>query len=156
PILCVQHIGAGFLHGLVEWLDAESRLRVKIAEQGESPVAGTVYFPREGAHLIVDHNGRLASSMEPAVNGHRPSVSITFKSIAAFYHRAAAGVLLTGMGEDGADGLKAIADAQGLTIAQDEQTSVVFGMPRQAIELGAARRVLPLGRIGAALIAEIS
>jgi len=156
PILCVQHIGAGFQRGLVTWLDGHCKLKIKTAEPGEYPVAGTAYFPREGTHLTVDTAGRLAASLDAAVKGHRPSVTVTFNSVASFYGSGAAGVLLTGMGEDGAEGLKTIADAGGLTIAQDEQSSVVFGMPRQAIELGAARYILPVGRIAEMLMAEVS
>jgi len=156
PIVCVQHIGAGFLQDLMDWLGVDSKLKIKKAETGERPVAGTVYFPQEDAHLIVDQNGRFATSIESSVNGHRPSITVTFKSIASYFRSAAAGVLLTGMGEDGADGLKEIALAGGLTIAQDEATSVVFGMARHAIELGAARHVLPVSQIARTLMAEIT
>jgi two-component system, chemotaxis family, protein-glutamate methylesterase/glutaminase len=152
PILCVQHIGAGFLNGLIEWLGSNSRLKVRIAESGTMPEPGTIYFPQEGTHLKIDQNGRLWSPSEQPVGGHRPSITVTFKSVARYYGSTAVGALLTGMGEDGAEGLKAISDAGGLTIAQDEQTSVVFGMPRQAIELGAVHSVLPVNRIADALL----
>jgi two-component system, chemotaxis family, protein-glutamate methylesterase/glutaminase len=155
PILCVQHIGPGFVRGLVEWLGSDCKLKVKVAEQGELPRAGTVYFPPESLHLLLDGHGRLITSAQAPVSGHRPSVTVTFNSVAAFYGKAAAGILLTGMGEDGAEGLKTIAEAGGLTIAQDEKTSVVFGMPGHAVALGAARFVLPIGKIGENLLNHV-
>jgi two-component system chemotaxis response regulator CheB len=154
PVLCVQHIGTGFLPGLLDWLRQHARLELKIIKPGTLPRAGVIYFPQEDTHLTMDQNGRFASSSEPPIGGHRPSVTVTFKSVARYYGASTAGVLLTGMGDDGAEGLKAIADTGGLTIAQDEHTSVVFGMPRQAIEMGAARFVLPLNRISEKLIGE--
>src|SRR6185436_6670932 len=123
PIVCVQHIGAGFMRGLVDWLRTDCKLKIKMAEAGEALALGTVYFPQENSHLVVDRHNRLMISQEPALNGHRPSVDMTFRSVAAHYGRSAAAVLLTGMGEDGAAGLKEISDAGGLTIAQDERTS---------------------------------
>jgi two-component system, chemotaxis family, protein-glutamate methylesterase/glutaminase len=155
PILCVQHIGSGFVRGLVDWLGTDCSLTVKVAEPGELPRPGTAYFAPESLHLVLDGHGRLATSAQAPVSGHRPSVTVTFKSVAAFYGRAAAGVLLTGMGEDGAEGLKTIADAGGLTIAQDEKTSVVFGMPGHAVAIGAARFVLPIGKIAESLLSHV-
>ncbi|MBI5598600.1 MAG: chemotaxis-specific protein-glutamate methyltransferase CheB [Deltaproteobacteria bacterium] len=155
PIVCVQHIGDGFLNGLIEWLGKSSQLSVMIAPEGEAPRPGTVYFPPEGAHLVVDETGRFRHSHEGPVSGHCPSVTMTFKSIAARYGAGAIGTLLTGMGADGAEGMKAIADAGGATIAQDEKTSVVFGMPRRAIDLGAAGEVLPLDSIATAIAAKV-
>jgi two-component system chemotaxis response regulator CheB len=154
PILVVQHISQGFLEGLVEWLDHRAQLRVKIATEGETPQEGTIYFPPEGAHLEVDAKGRLALAFLPAVDGHRPSITHTMQSVARHYGAASLGVLLTGMGSDGAEGMRAIAEAGGVTIAQDESTSIVFGMPARAIALGAAKYVLPLGEIPRRLVAE--
>lgn len=147
PIVCVQHISDGFLQGLVEWLGSVCDLKVGIAQEGWQPLPGTVYFPPEGTHLLFDAEGRFRYSREQAVNGHRPSVSRTFESAAGVFGGAVIGVLLTGMGNDGADGMKAIHDAGGITIAQDEKTSVVFGMPKQAIEKGAAKIIAPLDEI---------
>ena len=152
PILCVQHISAGFLPGLVNWLAAHCKVKVQIALSGETPRPGHVYFPPENTHLGVDGKGRLLASTEPAVGGHRPSVTATFRSVAAYYGDAGMGVLLTGMGRDGGEGMLSLAQAGAPTIAQDEATCVVFGMPRDAIERGAARTVLPLGDIARALI----
>lgn len=152
PILCVQHISAGFLPGLVSWLAAHCQVKIEIARPGEVPQPGCVYFPPENTHLIIDRKGRLQASNEPPLEGHRPSVTVTFRSAAEIYGDAAIGVLLTGMGRDGGEGMQAMAQAGALTIAQDEATCVVFGMPRDAVERGAARAVLPIGDIARALI----
>jgi two-component system chemotaxis response regulator CheB len=151
PILCVQHIGMGFLDGLVGWLGAGCRLRVKVVEPAEEPRPGTVYFPQEGTHLVLDAAKRLITSLEAPVAQHRPSVTTTFRSVAARFGKTALAVLLTGMGADGAHGMLDVRRAGGVTIAQDETTCMVFGMPRQAIELGAAQHVLPLDQIGPAV-----
>lgn len=154
PILCVQHIGSGFLDGLMDWLKTNLALKVRIARTGEMPEAGNIYFPQERTHLTIDQQGRLTCVSAPAVSGHCPSITVTLKSAAEYYGSAAAGILLTGMGDDGAEGLKALANAGGVTIAQDEKTSVVFGMAARAIAMGAARSVLPLHRIAETLLAE--
>ena len=147
PIVCVQHISLGFLPGLIDWLAEDCQLAIQIAPIGERPQPGTVYFPPERQHLEIDQRGRFVHSQAPPVDSHCPSVTTTFLSMAQFYGRKTIGILLTGMGRDGADGMKAIADAGGLTIAQDEATSVVFGMPKEAIALGAAHQVLPIQSI---------
>lgn len=151
PILCVQHISAGFLPGLVSWLAAHCQLKIQIAQAGEIPQPGCVYFPLENTHLVIDRKGRMQASTEPPLGGHRPSVTVTFRSVAEYYGDAAIGVLLTGMGRDGGAGMQALAQAGALTIAQDEASCVVFGMPADAVERGAARAVLPLGNIARAL-----
>lgn len=151
PILCVQHISDGFLQGLVDWLNAESALSVKVAEPGQLPQPGCVYFPAERSHLQIDAHGRLTAFDAPPVAGHCPSVTVLFQSIATHYRQSAVGVLLTGMGRDGADGLKAIADAGGTTVAQDEESCIVYGMPKEAIALGAVQQVLPLSQIAPTL-----
>ncbi len=142
PILCVQHISTGFLQGLVDWLNEQCQMRVKIAENGEVAVPGVVYFPPEENHLEIDDRGRLIYSQAPPLGGHRPAVTVTFDAVARSYGRGALGVLLTGMGSDGAAGLEAIMRAGGATIAQNEASCVVFGMPKQAIARGAAHFVL--------------
>jgi two-component system chemotaxis response regulator CheB len=147
PILCVQHISEGFLGGLVEWLGNQCALAVKIAQSGEKPLAATVYFPQEGTHLEIDKSGRLVCSHKAPIGGHRPSVTATFRAVADYCGEAAIGILLTGMGSDGATGMQDICEAGGITIAQNEETSVVFGMPKQAIALGAAKYVLPVNKI---------
>ncbi|HLO50953.1 MAG TPA: chemotaxis-specific protein-glutamate methyltransferase CheB [Kamptonema sp.] len=155
PVICIQHISEGFLKGLVDWLDGGSKLQVKIAVSGELPQAGTVYFPPEKRHLELNKLGQFIYSNAPPVGGHCPSITVTFKSVAHFYGQAAAGVLLTGMGRDGAEGMLAIAQAGGLTIAQDEASCIVFGMPKEAIALGAAQHVLPISAIAPLLLKKI-
>ncbi len=152
PVVCVQHISQGFLTGLVDWLAAQCRVRVKIAANGEAAVPGTVYFPQENTHLEMDGQGRLIHALTPPVDGHKPSVTATFESVARHYRHSALGVLLTGMGSDGASGLESIMRAGGTTLAQDEASCVVFGMPKQAIQRGAAHFVLPPDEITRSLI----
>ena len=153
PLVCVQHIAEGFMQGLVDWLASCCRVRVRTADEGAQPLAGTAYFPPDDRHLEIDAAGKFRCSSALPFAGHRPSVDIAFSSLARRYGAAAMGVLLTGMGQDGAQGMLDIARAGGLTIAQDEESSIVFGMPKRAIELGAARQVLPLDQIGPALCA---
>ncbi|HEV8717585.1 MAG TPA: chemotaxis-specific protein-glutamate methyltransferase CheB [Candidatus Binatia bacterium] len=152
PILCVQHISTGFLQGLVDWLAAYSLLRVKIAEPGELASPGVVYFPPDRTHLEVDSNGRLCLPGKEPVGGHCPSVNVLFKSVAEHVGRNALGVLLTGMGDDGAEGLLAIAKAGGDTVAQNKASCVVFGMPKVAIDLGAAKYVLSVEAIAEKIV----
>ncbi len=152
PIICVQHISHGFLTGLVNWLDHECKLPVKIAISGQFPQTGVIHFPPEEHHLELDNRGRFLCSKTPAIGGHCPSITVTLKSVANFYGFSAAGVLLTGMGRDGADGMLAISQTGGLTIAQDEASSVVFGMPKEAIALGAAKYILPINDISPMLL----
>ncbi len=147
PIVCVQHISEGFAHGLVDWLNSQCKLNVKFADKGGRPSPGTVYFPPEGIHLEFDVLGHFKLSDNQIVAGHCPSVTVTFNSAAKYYGSSTAAVLLTGMGDDGAEGMRSIAESGGFTIAQNEATSVVFGMPRVAIEIGAAQHILALNEI---------
>jgi two-component system chemotaxis response regulator CheB len=148
PVVVVQHISPGFVHGLTRWLNQAAPLRVKLAESGECLHPGTVYLAPDDHHLLVKQSGRARLKDDPKIDGHRPSATALFESVAQSYGQAAVGVLLTGMGSDGARGLKALHEAGGHTLAQDEETCVVFGMPKQAIALGAAEEVLPLEQIG--------
>jgi two-component system, chemotaxis family, protein-glutamate methylesterase/glutaminase len=155
PILCVQHISEGFLQGLVTWLDSNCALQVKVATPGELPQPGTVYFPPERHHMEISSRGQISLTSGAPVAGHCPSVTVMFKAVAAYYRRSAVGVLLTGMGRDGADGLQALNQAGSLTIAQDEASCVVFGMPKEAIALGAAQQILPLNGIAPFLLSQV-
>jgi two-component system, chemotaxis family, protein-glutamate methylesterase/glutaminase len=143
PILLVQHISAGFTAGFVEWLAAASGLPVHVTRGGEIPLPGHVYVASEDHHLKVGPRGELEMSQDAPLNGLRPSVGVLFRSVAERFGPRAIGVLLTGMGRDGAEELKLMADRGALTVAQDEESSVVFGMPGEAIKLGAARYILP-------------
>ncbi|HET9595300.1 MAG TPA: CheB methylesterase domain-containing protein, partial [Anaeromyxobacteraceae bacterium] len=153
PVLLVIHINEPFGAAFAQWLDAQSPLRVRYAVDGEPPPAGgTVIMASPGRHLLVER-GALRFSSAPERHSCRPSVDVLFESLAAEMGPRVLACLLTGMGRDGAAGLLAVRRAGGGTIAQDEATSVVYGMPREAIVLGAAERVLPLGEIGAAIAA---
>lgn len=156
PILCAQHISEGFLQGLVDWLDTQCILKVQVARSGDKPLPGVIYFPQEKTHLEVDPRGYLVASHKPPIDGHRPSVTATFKSVAEHYGEAALGVLLTGMGRDGADGMQAIAQAGGITMAQDEASSIVFGMPQQAIALGAVHHIVAISEMAPAIMKYVA
>jgi two-component system chemotaxis response regulator CheB len=150
PVLLVLHINEPFGAAFADWLDGQSRRRVAYALDGEvlGAATGRVIMAPPDRHLIVRH-GRLWLTQDPERNSCRPSVDVLFESIAEDNGSSAAAFLLTGMGRDGAAGLLAIRKAGGLTVAQDEATSVVYGMPHEAVRLGAAARVLPLAAIGA-------
>jgi len=152
PILCVQHINEGFLGGLVDWLSSQCRIKIEIATPGLFPLPGTVYFPQERAHLKIDDKGRLAIEPGQPMDGHLPSVTVTMRSVAQYYGKSAMGILLTGMGKDGAEGLLDIRKTGGITLVQDENSCIVFGMPKVAIEIGAAGYVLPLNEIGPSIM----
>lgn len=156
PVVCIQHISEGFLQGMVDWLATKCQMPVKIAPEFELPRPGNIYFAPERRHLEFDTQGRFIYVDSPPVGGHRPSITVTFKSVARIYNRSAIGVLLTGMGRDGADGMSAIARSDGLTIAQDEASCVVFGMPKEAIALNAAQYVLSIGAIAPMLLSRIN
>ncbi len=150
PLAVVQHIADGFTGGLAGWLQQESRLAVREARDGEPLQAGVVLLAPSGRHLVVEEGVARLSDAAP-VDTFKPSVTPLFLSAARAYGNRACGVLLTGMGRDGAEGLLAIRQAGGLTVAQDEATSAVFGMPKAAIDLGAVDRVLALDDIPRAL-----
>jgi len=154
PVLIVQHISAGFLEGFVHWLAQSSSLPVHIASEGECLLPGHGYVAPEGLHMVVKTRNRIALSTSEPKDGLRPSVSYLFNSVAQVFGQNAIGALLTGMGKDGALGLKLMKDKGAITIAQDESSSVVYGMPGEAINISAATYVLPLERI-AALLASL-
>jgi two-component system, chemotaxis family, protein-glutamate methylesterase/glutaminase len=155
PILIVQHITLGFVPGLVEWLSNDTKLEVRLGQAGEVPQPGQALFAPDDAHMTVDSAGFLTFTNEDPVDGHRPSGTVLLRSIARTYGAQAVGVILTGMGTDGAAGLLNIKNAGGQTIAQDEASSVVYGMPKEAAALGAAQEVLSLERIVAHLLASM-
>lgn len=143
-ILIAQHIGEEFAAPLVDWLSSRSKIRIRSAQPGQRPESGTAYIAATSNHLILASDGTLQYSPHPIDNPYRPSVDALFNSIADAGCQPRVAVLLTGIGNDGARGLLRLRQAGWHTIAQDEATSVVYGMPQAAAKLGAATRVLPL------------
>jgi two-component system chemotaxis response regulator CheB len=152
PILVVLHIGEPFGSAFAEWLDGQSAHRVRFAQEGQRADVPGVWLAPPDRHLVL-RNGRVHLTKEAERHSCRPSVDVLFESVAAECGAAAAACLLTGMGRDGASGLLEIRKAGGLTIAQDEASCVVYGMPREAVDLGAAECVLTLSEIGPLLAA---
>lgn len=142
PIVCIQHMSEDFQKSFVTWLAGQCKIKIKVACPGETPLAGAIYFPNENANLIIDNSGRFQFSAGSNKEIYMPSINATFSSIASYYGAHAMGILLTGMGNDGADGLSKINQAGGIAIAQNEESCVVYGMPKVAIEAGAARYIL--------------
>ena len=154
PILVVQHIATGFVAGLSAWLDGTCGLTVKVARHGEPLEGQTVYVAADDRHLGVDVRLRAVVSDDPPVNGFRPSGTYLFESAVSACGGAVAAVILTGMGNDGVAGLRAVKAANGYGLAQDESSSVVFGMPGEAIRAGLVDDVAHVDQI-AARLAEI-
>lgn len=152
PVAVVQHISPEFTAGLARWLNDTILLRVKLAEYGERMQPGIVYLAPGDKHLKVGANNAVLLDASPKVDGHRPSATVLFESAAHAHGAQALGALLTGMGRDGARGLKTMYDKGCRTIAQNENTCVVFGMSAEAIAIGAASEVLPLSDIGRRII----
>jgi two-component system chemotaxis response regulator CheB len=155
PVVIVQHIASGFAEGFSEWLGQSSRFPVHVAADGEYLLPGHVYVAPDGFHLTVKADSRIVLNREEAADGLRPSVSYLFDSVAKAFGNNALGVLLTGMGKDGAKELKAMKHQGSITIAQDEKSSIVHSMPGEAIRLDAATHVLPLEKIAPALISLV-
>jgi len=143
PVLIVQHMAAGFFQGFAEWLSQTSSLPVHLAIDGSRILSGNVYIAPENVQMKVGINGRLSCVDDIPENGLRPSVSCLFRSVADVFGKNAMGILLTGMGKDGAEQLKLMRGKGAVTIAQDEESSVIFGMPGEAVKLDAAKYVLP-------------
>ena len=156
PVLLVQHIAPGFTQGFADWLAQSSSLPVQVAVHGQPALPGHVYVAPDGFHLAITAPGRIRLNPDEPENGLRPSVSHLFRSVAHAYGPRAIGVLLTGMGKDGALELKLMKEQGAVTIAQDRDTSVVHGMPGEAIKLGGATYVLPPEKIRIALTSLVS
>ncbi len=152
PILVVQHIATGFVPGLVDWLSASCNLRVKVAEHGERLVERTVLLAPDDRQLGVTRDGRVVVADAPPVNGFRPSGTYLFSAAAQAYGPGVAAVILTGMGIDGVEGLKAVRAAGGRVLAQDESSSVVYGMPGEAVAAGVVDAVLGVDEIAPRLV----
>lgn len=147
PILVVQHISEGFDSGFARWLDTMTPLKVMLAQPRHFLRPGQVVVAPNGRHLGVSRNLQVILDNSPPMGGHRPSASYLFQSVAKSCGPSALGVILTGMGADGSPGLVQMKSAGGWIIAQDEATSVVYGMPGRSVEAGAVDRVLPLEEI---------
>jgi len=150
-IVLVQHIGAGFSTGFAEWLNKESKLTVQEASGGETIKPGLVLVAPGNSHMEIE-GSKVVLTQNPPVNSCRPSADILLSSAAQCYGNKVLGLILTGMGKDGAVGMAAIKKAGGQTIAQDEETSIIFGMPKAAIDLGVIDYVLPISDISRRLI----
>jgi two-component system chemotaxis response regulator CheB len=146
PVVIIQHLQSGFVEGFLSWMRRESALPVEIATDGALLKPGLALIAPPGLHAVVRRGHRLALRDEP-VTLHRPSADVLFHSMAEACGGGGIGVILTGMGDDGASGLLALRRSGGITIAQDEETSAVYGMPKAAYETGGVARVLPLGEI---------
>jgi len=156
PVLVVQHMADGFIQWFVNWLAQECSVLVQVATHGELILPGHVYIAPDGAHMNVGMGGRLGLTKDDHENGIRPSVSHLFRSVANAYGRSAIGVLLTGMGKDGAQELKLMKDEGAVTFVQDKASSVVHGMPGEALSLGAASYVLSPDKIAEAVISLVN
>jgi two-component system, chemotaxis family, response regulator WspF len=146
-VVIVQHVDERFAAGMANWLNQHSALPVRLAQEGDQPVAGQVLLAGTDDHLVLKSKERLGYTPQPAEEVYRPSVNVFFRSICSRWPGRAVGVLLTGMGSDGAVGLKAMRDRGHHTIVQDRATSAVYGMPKAAAALAAADEILPLPTI---------
>jgi two-component system response regulator WspF len=173
-MVVVQHVDEQFAEGLAAWLRDHTALGVRLAEEGDRPAAGTVYLAAKEDHLVLapspgalaekagqgasrqDSATHLAYTRQPVDCSYRPSVDVFFKSVVAHWRGTAIGLLLTGMGRDGAEGLKALRACGHHTIAQDQASSAVYGMPKAAAELDAATEILPLDKIARALLRALA
>ncbi|AHB07886.1 MULTISPECIES: chemotaxis response regulator protein-glutamate methylesterase [Pandoraea] len=152
-VIVVQHVDDAFTPGMATWLDQQTALTVRLAKAGDRPTAGTVLLAGGNRHLRVDGSGRCTYSDEPKDAVYRPSIDVFLSSVAEHWRARAVGVLLTGMGRDGAAGLGDMRTRGFITIAQDRATSAVYGMPKAAAEAGAASEILPLPTIAPQLVA---
>lgn len=155
-IVIVQHLDAQFVSSLATWLNELSPIPVRVARKGDQPQANTVLIAGTNDHLVFTNSRSLGYDPEPRDHSYRPSIDVFLQSVVRHWKGIAAGVLLTGMGRDGAKGLRAMRDAGYLTIAQDAASSVVYGMPKAAAELDAATLILPVNEIASALISFVA
>ena len=154
-ILIAQHVDGEFSAGMAKWIDEQSPHSVRLAEVGAYPSRGTALLAGKNDHLVLTANLDLAYIKEPIATPFRPSVDVLFKSVAAHWPSMGIAVLLTGMGRDGAEGMKMLHRVGWHTIAQDEATSVVYGMPKAARDLGAASEILPIDQIAPAILRRL-
>ncbi len=151
-VVAVQHVDEAFAAGMADWLDAQCALHVRLAREGDGPQPGTVLLAGTNDHLRLVSASRMIYTEEPSDYLYRPSIDVFFETVAQHWRGDAVGVLLTGMGRDGALGLKAMRERGYLTIAQDQASSAVYGMPKAAAAIGAASEILPLQQIAARVV----
>jgi len=147
PVVIVQHLDAQFADGLARWLDAQTPLQVRLARDDDQPKPGTVLIAGRARHLVFVSPTRVGYTRTPANCPYQPSIDVFFKTTGQFWRGRVIGVVLTGMGRDGAEGLRGLRQGGHHTIVQDPVSSAVYGMPRAAIELRAATEILPLDKI---------
>ena len=150
-----QHVDGEFSAGMAGWLNDQSPLTVRLAEEGMRPTRATALLAGKNDHLILTSGLTLTYSKEPIATPFRPSVDVLFQSVAAHWPSRGIAILLTGMGKDGAEGMKMLRRVGWHTIAQDEATSVVYGMPKAARDLGAASEILPIQEVAPAILRRI-
>jgi len=154
-VVIVQHVTPGFLGGLVGWLAKECKIKVGIGEDSEKIQPGVAYIAPDHFQMRVEEGGKIRLSNEPVYGGHRPSGDVLLESVARIYGKGCVAAILTGMGRDGAMGMKAIKQSDGKTIAQDEKSCAVFGMPKAAIEMSVIDKVLPLESIAEEIVLAV-
>ena len=155
-IVIVQHIAAGFIEKMVEWLDKKCKISVQLAKQGQKIISGQALVAPDGTHSIVEENGLIRLIETSPVNGHRPSIDVLFSSVSSVYGADSIGIILSGMGRDGVEGMRQIKSASGKTIAQDEDSCVVFGMPKVTIDSVGVDKVISLDLIPNEIISILS
>lgn len=153
--IIIQHVDERFAHGLAQWLEAQCSFPVQLASDGSRPLEGTVLLAARNWHLVMTRNRDLKYVKHPSENPYSPSIDVFFQSVVQHWPEKALAVLLTGMGSDGAKGLKLLHDAGWHTIVQHEQSCVVYGMPKAAIQAGAASEVLDLDEIAPAILSVV-
>lgn len=156
PVVIVQHVDAAFAQGFTEWLDKQTELEVRVAKDGDTPQPGKVYVAATNNHLVYGSDKRLKYTEHPVEMVYRPSVDVFYKSVVENWGGPVVGVLLTGMGRDGAEGLLALRKKGAHTIAQNETTCTVYGMPKAAAEINAAVEILGVDDIASAILRHIN
>ena len=152
PVVIIQHLDAHFAPKLVSWLNSQMKLKTQLVEAGDRLQGGRIYIAGTNDHLIISKDHRLAYDRNPADIPYRPSIDVFFESVVKYWRGKVLGVLLTGMGRDGAKGLLQLRERGEHTIAQNQATCAVYGMPKAAAELNAAEQILPLDKIGPAIV----
>jgi two-component system chemotaxis response regulator CheB len=142
PILVVQHITPGFINGLIDWLRQDTKIPIHIASNGQSVLPGNIYFAPDDYNMEIMYNGKISLNKQEKINGLRPTVSHLFNSVTNAYGKNSIGILLSGMGKDGVEELKVLKEKGAVTIAQDKESSVVYGMPGEAVKINAATYIL--------------